>query len=238
MVAIIPMAGRGSRYTSQGYETPKPLIPVAGKPMVLWALKSLQGIHFSKHIVIALKEHEERHDISKLLRSNISGNVEFVLLDKTTEGQLCTVLEAKHLFDPEESLLVSSSDTFVESSIGNDIQHSKAGGIISVANLQGEQWSFARTDEKGNVVEVAEKRRISDHASTGLYYFKKASELIHFGEEMIRNKETTRGEYYLIPVYQRLINAGITVGISKANAMWDMGTPEAKGRFEEFIHAK
>lgn len=232
MVAIIPMAGRGSRYSSQGYSTPKPLIEVAGKPMVLWALKSLDQAVFSKYVVVALREHEEQFQVSALLKANIQTPLEFVWLNNVTEGQLCTVLEARHLLLPQEEVLVASSDTLVESDIGNDIQRTHHHGLISVADLPGEQWSFARTDAQGNVVEVAEKKKISNHASTGLYYFKKAADLIRFGLEIIDRKETTRGEYYLIPVYQKLINAGLSVGISQARAMWDMGTPQAKQQFE------
>lgn len=235
MIVIVPMAGRGSRYATQGYETPKPLIEVAGKPMVLWALESLKGISVSKYIIVALKEHEEHFGIQQLITNYISGNVEFVWLDQVTEGQLCTVLAAKNLLDPNEDLLIASSDTLVQGNLGNDITNSNWDGVISVANLPGEQWSFARTDSAGKVVEVAEKKRISDHASTGLYYFRKASMLIEHGERMINNLEKTRGEYYVIPVYQKMIQAGCSIGISNASAMWDMGTPEAKANFEKYL---
>jgi hypothetical protein len=50
---------------------------------------------------------------------------------------------------------------------------------------------------------------------------------------MIRNKEKTRGEYYVIPVYNKMIASGMKVGISIAHEMWDLGTPEAKARFEQ-----
>jgi hypothetical protein len=49
---------------------------------------------------------------------------------------------------------------------------------------------------------------------------------------MIRNGEKTRGEYYVIPVYQKLIDQGQRVDISVASAMWDMGNPEALALYE------
>ena len=72
----------------------------------------------------------------------------------------------------------------------------------------GDRWSFARTDASGRVVEVAEKRRISELASTGLYYFSHADELVATAREMFANGETTRGEYYVMPVYQKYIARG------------------------------
>lgn len=235
MVAIIPMAGRGSRYATQGYETPKPLIEVAGKPMVIRALKSLQGISVSRYVFVVLREHEEQFGVRKLISAVIPKNVEFVVLDDVTEGQLCTVLAAREFLTREEDVLIASSDTFVENDLGHTINASNHDGIISVANLPGNHWSFARTNERGEVTEVAEKRRISDHASTGLYYFRKAGDLIDFGDKMIEQQEKTRGEYYVIPVYQKMIEAGYSVGISQASAMWDMGTPEAKSDFEKYL---
>lgn len=233
MIVVMPMAGRGSRYTTQGYEIPKPLINVAGQPMILWALKSLEGLAISRLVVVVLREHEERWDVKKLIGNKISTPVDFVLLDSVTEGQLCTVLAAKEYLEAGKDVLIAASDTLVQSKIQEDIGDTRYDGIISVANLPGEQWSFARTDDKGKVVEVAEKKRISEHASTGLYYFRRAGELITCGEDMIKKQEKTRGEYYVIPVYQKMIEQGAFIGISRATAMWDMGTPEAKEKFEK-----
>jgi dTDP-glucose pyrophosphorylase len=237
MIAVIPMAGRGSRYSNRGYEMPKPLIDVAGKPMVTRALKSLQGMTISRFVFVVLREHEERYGIRKLISQTTPENVEFVLLEDITEGQLCTVLAAREFLNKEEDVLIASSDTFVENALGHTIKTSQFDGIISVANLPGDHWSFAKTNERGEVIEVAEKKRISDHASTGLYYFRKAGDLIDFGDQMIEREEKTRGEYYVIPVYQKMIEAGYSIGISQALAMWDMGTPEAKAGFEKYLNS-
>ena len=132
-----------------------------------------------------------------------------------------------------------ASDTLVISPLlAGDIDQSLSkgwGGLISVADLPSDRWSFARTDQEGKVIEVAEKVRISDHASTGLYYFSQGKELVAKGQEMIQRREKTRGEYYVIPVYQKFIDTGKNIGISQATAVWDMGTPEAKSEFEKNI---
>lgn len=235
MVAIIPMAGRGSRYATQGYDIPKPLISVANKPMILWALKSLEGLAISKYIFVALEEHEREFHLTELLTKQIKGKLHFVFLKDVTEGQLCTALAAKKLLNDREAVLIASSDTLVVGDLAQDISLNSWDGIISVSNLPGQQWSFARINGEGQVVEVAEKRRISDHASTGLYYFKHAEYLIEYGEKMIQNNERTRGEFYVIPVYQKMIEASMRIGISRVREMWDMGTPEAKSQFEKYL---
>lgn len=236
MLLIIPMAGRGSRYANVGYTTPKPLIEINGKPMLYHAFQSVKDVPYTKVIFIALKEHEETYGVKKIIKEQIVSDFELVLLDDVTEGQLCTVLEAAHFFQPNQSLLIAASDSFIESNIADDIATTNADGLISVINLPGEQWSFAKTDEQGHVIEVAEKTRISDHASTGIYYFKDALQFKYQAEALIKNKETTKGEYYIMPLYNKLIAEGANIKLSYAASMWDMGTPEAKQKFEQYIN--
>lgn len=234
MKVVVPMAGRGSRFADRGVKTPKPLIPVLGRPMVAWALQSLVGIPYTQIIFVALAEHETSHGVTTLLRNLVGRQVDVILLDAVTEGQLCTVMAARESIDTDEDLLIASSDTYVVSNLAQDIAERQpdSRGIISVTDMPGDHWSFARTGETGRVVEVAEKVRISDHASTGLYYFSNGKEFVAIAEEMIRNGEKTRGEYYVISVYQKYIQRGWRVDVSRASEMWDMGTPEALERFE------
>ena len=49
-------------------------------------------------------------------------------------------------------------------------------------------------------------------------------------------KETTKGEYYIIPLYNKLIAKGVQIKVSLATAMWDMGTPDAKLKFENHLN--
>ena len=237
MKVVIPMAGRGSRFSSEGYATPKPLIEVLGKPMIAWALESYRDIAYSEMIFVALREHEEAFQLSTLLPELAGHPVTLILLDDVTEGQLCTVLAAKSSIDCAEDVLVGNADSLIYSEIGDEIinRRPECRGIISVINLPGERWSFAKTDESGRVVQVAEKMRISDHCSTGLYYFSSGHELVTIGEAMVREQEKTHGEYYVIPVYQKLIDKGLRVDISLAHEMWDMGTPQSLANFQKHV---
>jgi len=229
MKIVVPMAGRGLRFAGQGLNTPKPLIPILGRPMIAWALDSLMALQYSSLIFVVLQEHETAFHVSDLLSKNSGSSAQVVLIPEITEGQLCTVLAAREMIHTDEDILIASADTLVRSSLQDDIARRPPDcrGIISVASLPGDRWSFARADEHGNVVEVAEKVRISDHASTGLYYFSNGREFVQVSEQMIANGEKTRGEYYVIPVYQKYIQRGWRVQLSLASEMWDMGTPEA-----------
>lgn len=229
----MPMAGRGSRFNGSGYDRPKPLIEVHGKPMFVNALESIKKLAFSKLIIITLEEHRAYFGVDQYIHDLVPYQSQIIGLDGVTDGQLSTVLAAKPFIDTQEDVLVVSSDTIIASDLHLDILRKPQGcrGLISVANMPGAHWSFAKTDDQGRVVEVAEKVRISDHASTGMYYFSHGSDLVSLGEQMIQNNERTKGEFYVIPVYQKLIDQGLHVGITQAHAMWDMGTPDALGEY-------
>ena len=201
MILVIPMAGRGSRFSNVGYTIPKPLIEVAGKPMLFHAFQSVKDVAYRKLIFIALKEHQDEYNVSDVIKKNINSTFELILLDEVTEGQLCTVLTAADFFKQDEGLLIAASDSYIKSNIGKEIENSKADGLISVRDLPGEQWSFAKADESGKVIEVAEKVRISNFASTGLYYFRDSKTFEQEANNIVTNKLTTKGEYYVMPLY-------------------------------------
>ncbi len=229
MIAVLPMAGRGSRFSGSGYSQPKPLIPVDGTPMFAVALGSIAKLPVRKLIVITLEEHDEHYDACQLIKKHSPYPTEIIRLKDVTEGQLCTVVAAKEHIRLNEDILIVSSDTIIISNLHEDILNKRPDckGLISVANMPGERWSFAKTDSTGRVIEVAEKVRISDHASTGLYYFSNGIEFCDLADEILSKKEKTKGEYYVIPVYQKYINRGDFVGVSVATHMWDLGTPES-----------
>jgi dTDP-glucose pyrophosphorylase len=240
MIVLVPMAGRGSRYSRSGYSTPKPFIDVCGVPMFIRALQSIAGVAYTQLVFVTLREHNTKYNIQETLNSYGYSAAQLVSIDEVTEGQLCTVMAARRFFENGEEVLIIASDSYIASGIQQDLaaKPNDCTGIISVINLSGEQWSFARTDGNGNVVEVAEKNRISDHASTGIYYFADGRELCAIADAIIADDERTRGEFYVIPVYQKLINQGKKVTISFATEMWDMGTPESKKLFEDFLISK
>jgi UDP-N-acetylglucosamine diphosphorylase / glucose-1-phosphate thymidylyltransferase / UDP-N-acetylgalactosamine diphosphorylase / glucosamine-1-phosphate N-acetyltransferase / galactosamine-1-phosphate N-acetyltransferase len=233
MKIVIGMAGLGSRLADLS-PLPKPLIPIAGRPMIAWALDSLADLEFSEIIFVALAEHQLKFGVTERLRELAGNKARTILLDGPTEGQLCTILSAKERIDSDESLLVASADTYVRSELGRHLSDldSDCRGVISVAEMGGDQWSFARLDDNGRVLEVTEKVRISDQVSTGLYYFSSGREFVEIGSQMVSSGMKSKGEYYVMPVYSEYLKRGWRVDASRASMMMDMGSPKALAEFE------
>ncbi|MFE4570374.1 glycosyltransferase family 2 protein [Paenibacillus chitinolyticus] len=229
---VIPMAGRGQRFRDAGISVPKMLIPVAGKPMLQWALESLTP-HFPGNTIlfVCLEEHLEQGELETVIRS-CCGNAVIRSLPEVTGGQAETVLSAEACLDPERPLLIYNCDTYTESSIGRTIRTrgNEADGIISVFASASPAYSYVRTDEGDRVAEVREKQVISNLATTGLYYFRQAGLFLESAEEAVRFG-TAEGETYVAPLYNRLIARGFTVVADQADRCFPLGTPEEAAYF-------
>jgi NDP-sugar pyrophosphorylase family protein len=82
---VIPMAGRGSRFSAMGYAKPKPLIPVLGQPMIRLVIENLRPVQPHRFVFIAQREHEESFGLKDLLERWAPGS-ELICLDGVTEG--------------------------------------------------------------------------------------------------------------------------------------------------------
>lgn len=231
----MPMAGRGSRFADVGVKLPKPLIDVRGRPMYAWAMDSLPLALATRVIFICLAEHLEDVALEQDIRTRYAHlNPVIIALDHVTEGQACTVLEARGLIDNAQPLIIYNADTYCITALESTLpqMRSTVRGVISVFRAEGDKWSFARTDADGRVVETAEKRRISEWATTGLYHFTEGREFVAHADAMIAANERQNGEFYVAPVYNRLIAAGDDVRIDVAREVWVLGTPEDLAVFE------
>lgn len=232
---VMPMAGRGSRFANIGISTPKPMIDVRGRPMYAWAMDSLPLSLAERVTFICLREHLSGSGLEADIRKRYARlNPVIIPLDHVTEGQACTVLVAKDQINRDQPVLIYNADTYCQTSMQQTLPTLDASvrGILGVFRAPGDKWSFARTDATGRVVETAEKKRISDLASTGLYHFTSGREFVEYAEAMIAANERVNNEFYVAPVYNRMIADGLDIRVDIAHEVWVLGTPEDLAHFE------
>jgi capsule biosynthesis phosphatase len=102
----------------------------------------------------------------------------------------------------------------------------KIDGIIPCASVEGGAWSFCEVDNQDRVVRVREKERISPWGSVGLYFFRLAGEFFSKAKAFLAADETTKGEYYVAPLYGKYILEGKRIVIDRVSLFKPMGTPE------------
>lgn len=224
---VIPMAGEGSRFAREGYLKPKPLIDVAGKPMIK---RVVENINIDgQYTFIVRKKHKEKYNLDLLLNNIVDKECNLIEVDHLTEGAACTVLLAKDIINNENPLFIANSDQFVEWNSNEfmyKMQESNLdGGIVFFRDIN-PKWSFAKINDVGLVVQVAEKNPISNFATVGFYFWKKGSDFVQCAEEMISKNIRVNNEFYICPVYNEAIAKGMKIGVFEADRMWGLGTPE------------
>lgn len=232
---VVPAAGQGKRFSEFGYQHPKPLIDVHGRPMIRVVLDNLTSV--GRPIVIMQQKHIDQYCADDIIK-NFSPSAEILAVDGLTEGAVCTVLRAKMLIDNECELLLANSDQIVETDIAEFVERMRELGAdagMLTFKSDGPQWSYARCDNDGRVVEVAEKVVISDHATVGINYFRHGSEFVKYAEQMMAKNIRHNGEFFVAPVFNEFIGAGKKVCIHEIDGakMHGLGTPEDLSRYLE-----
>jgi NDP-sugar pyrophosphorylase family protein len=232
---VIPMGGEGKRFAECGYTFPKPLVEIAGRSMVEIVVQNLVPKEAHRFIFICNRDHLDKYALGEVLHL-ISPGCRIVSIRGQTAGALCSVLLAMEYLDSDDELLIANADQFVEISIDDFLMHARkpdTDGCIMTFPATHPKWSYAKTDDRGEVLMVAEKRPISQHATTGIYYFRRSSDFVDGAEQMILKNTMTAGEYYVCPVYNELILKGkkITVFPITREQMHSLGTPEDVASF-------
>jgi NDP-sugar pyrophosphorylase family protein len=232
---VMPMAGHGRRFVEAGYSAPKPLIDVLGRPMYSWAVDGLPLAHAKRLIFVCLRMHLESLDLERDIQTRYARyNPIIVSLDKVTQGQACTVLETEKWIDNPDPLLIFNADTHCRTTLDKSLAAwpPDVAGALDVFRAEGDKWSFVSLDGPDRVIETAEKRRISAWASTGLYYFRHGRDFVRHSKAMIADNDRVNNEFYIAPLYNRMIAEGLDIRANVVSDVWAMGTPEDLSSFK------
>lgn len=233
MNIVITMAGAGSRFSKAGYELPKPLIHVRGMPMYRYSTQSLP-LELADRLIFVIHSDKWGKQVEEDIRTHFSEyHYEIVRLKEITRGQAETLLMASPVLNHARPTLVHNADSAIGLHKDGLVDRLRnADGMLVTFEAEDPRYSYAKTDESGNVVEVREKKVISTHASTGTYYFKSTVQMMRLLQNSIDNNEMERGEFYIAPLYNKMISAGMNIRIEQSERYDCYGTPEELKAFE------
>jgi NDP-sugar pyrophosphorylase family protein len=235
------------------YRKPKPFISVKGIPMVRWATGALPFIEHPGQtatslrvtpkdlIFIVLKPHNDEHDLETGLKDIYGPDITVLIQPERWNGAQKTAGMAKPYIDPEEDIVITDSDHYFDGtplekmileSRGTDVA-----GIIPVFVPPHDgipRWSYSLTEEGGTrIMKVGEKDRTlmeaGAYANIGAYYFSKAKYFFEASEKAIAEDrkfgEPGKEEFYIAPLYQDLLDAGMHLEAAILPEVWGLGTP-------------
>ncbi len=233
---VIPMAGQGKRFADAGYVKPKPLIEVLGKPMIQWVVENFRSQRYPMRFTFICNSQQLEAFGLKAFLNQIAPGCCVVSVPSVTHGSVCTLMTAKGEVNPTSPLIIANSDQWVDADIDAFIDRAlakKLDGQILTFQATDPKWSYAKVDCNDRLVEVAEKKTISEHATVGIYYFRLASDFFDGAEEMIRQDVRVNGEFYTCPVYNQLLlqKKHVSIFEIESTKMHGLGTPEDLDQF-------
>lgn len=222
---IMPMAGAGSRFLKGGYECPKPLVELHGKPFFYWAAKSIRDPALIDSVrFVVLREHIERFGIDKSIRACFP-TAELVVLDRVLPGAVLSCMAGVETLPEGEGLLFNDCDHLFCSSALEDFLRGggRADGALLSFEATAPLYSFLAYGEDGFVARTREKEAISTHAICGAYYFRDKRCFLRAAERYL--ERCSYSEYFMSGVYNELIAAGGKVLGIPTDLHISFGTP-------------
>jgi glucose-1-phosphate thymidylyltransferase len=222
MKVVIPMAGYGTRMRPHTYSRPKPLISVAGYPMLRHLLDTLEGIAIDEYIFIVGYLGDQ---IEAWINENYDFKATFVVQDELI-GQAHAIYLAREYLDGP--CIILFSDTLFEAEV-DAINQTEADGLVFVQEVEDpRRFGVVRLDDEGRVVQFVEKPDSMElrDAVIGLYYIRDSKALIRAIETQMERNEMTKGEFYLADAFQIMIDEGADFRVKEVDVWLDTGKPE------------
>jgi NDP-sugar pyrophosphorylase family protein len=235
---ILPMAGKGSRFSEEGYNQPKPLLDINGLPMIVQAVNCLP--ESDNNIFICLQEHINEYNIDITLKNSYK-NTEVISINEVTQGQACTceIGMAKTKIDLENPILISACDNgvYYDSEEYLRLLNDESIDIIvwtfrnnQTSKVNPDAYAWLDVDENDLIKHVSCKKFIYDdplktHAIIGTMFFRKGR---YFIEGLLKNYDEnirTNGEFYVDDVLNQNIKSGLKVKVFEVKNYICWGTP-------------
>jgi len=244
---VIPMAGLGSRFKSEGYELTKPLIPISGKPMVIQAVNDLPKT--SNYIFAVRKDMKGFNQISNTILNTYRSSY-IVEINKLTDGQACTTeIAINKLLNVKstnkEPITISACDNGVlfdsnkyASLIDDENVDIAVWGVRGHSNAirNPEMYGWIESDADNIIKKISVKKPLKspdkDPIIIGTFTFKKIEDFFSSLEKLYSREGKINGEYYLDSVINDAIEQGLKCKLFEVDYYISWGTPNELKTFE------
>jgi len=241
MKIIVPMAGRGSRLRPHTLTVPKPLIPVAGKPIVHRLVEDIAGVLNQDIEEVAFVIHES---FGKKVEEELIGIAKKLGAKGTIYYQNEALGTGHAIMCAKDSLsgpaVIAYADTLIRADFDLD---QTADSVIWVKQVdEPEAFGVINLNENNEIIELVEKPKefVSDLAVIGIYYFKDISVLKDELQLVIDNNIIHGGEYQINDGIKQMMAKGMKFVPGTVDEWMDCGnknvTVDTNSRMLGFLH--
>ncbi|MBK9335280.1 MAG: NTP transferase domain-containing protein [Lewinellaceae bacterium] len=224
MKVVIPVAGAGTRLRPHTYTQPKPLMPVAGKPIICFIVDKLAEAGLTDFVFVIGYLGDKVRDFIEHQYPHLK--TEFVY-QENREGSGHAVWTAHEAIEDEDEVFIAFGDTIFDADLQQmlDCPHSCI-GVKTVADPR--EFGVAEFNEQGVVTRMVEKPRIpkSNMAIVGLYKVKEVNTLLRAVEHLMYTNQRTVGEIQLTDALQFMLQQGVPFRAIPVNNWFDCGRKE------------
>jgi glucose-1-phosphate thymidylyltransferase len=222
MKLVIPMAGFGKRLRPHTWSQPKPLVNVAGEPMLKHILAPLEGMDIDEYICIVGYLGGQ---IEAYMRETYDVPLRFVVQEELL-GQAHAIHLCKDYLDGPTIILFA--DTIFEADLAG-LEEQDADGVIYVKEVEDpRRFGVVTLNQDELVTGFVEKPDTMDNrlALIGLYYIRDSAHMIQAIERLMEQQIMTKGEFFIADAYQLMIEDGARFRTRPVGAWLDAGKPE------------
>ncbi len=240
MKIIVPMAGRGSRLRPHTLTVPKPLIPIAGKPIVQRLVEDIAGVVNEKidevAFIIGKDFGEEVEKDLNAIADNLGAKASIYIQDKPLGTGHAIMCAQESLSGPA---VIAYADTLFKADFSLD---TTSDGVIWVKQVENpEAYGVVKLNDKNQITDLVEKpkEKVSDLAVIGIYYFKDVAVLKEQLQEVLDENIIRGGEYQINDGIEKMKEKGYIFTPGKVEEWMDCGnknvTVETNGRVLNFL---
>jgi glucose-1-phosphate thymidylyltransferase len=221
MKVIIPVAGAGTRLRPHTYTQPKPLMPVAGKPIIRFIVDKLAEAGMTDFVFVIGYLGDKIRDFIEETYPNLQ--TEFVYQEHR-EGSAHAVWTAREAIEDEDEIFIAFGDTIFDVDLQQMLDcPNSCLGVKKVTDPR--EFGVAEFGDDGIVTRMVEKPRIpkSNMAIVGLYKIKEVPTLLRAIEHLMRQDLRTVGEYQLTDALQWMVEQGVRFRTLPVSNWFDCG---------------
>ncbi len=225
MKAVLPLAGKGTRLRPHTHHTPKPLLKVAGKPVLAYILDDLLELGVQEMVFIV---GHLRETMEAWIRSEYPDIEGHYVLQEVQDGTAGAIALAEPWVD--EEVLIAFPDAVLEVDYGLvQSLSSSYGGVIWAKEVEDYQrYGVIVTNADGTMAKIVEKPKepVSKLANIGLYYISDHELLFEGVRHTLAAGAGPGGEFYLTDAFQYMVDHGSRIMTAPVEGWWDAGKPE------------
>jgi|TARA_B110000444_G_C18804178_1_gene579040 dTDP-glucose pyrophosphorylase len=253
MIILIPMGGKGSRFTEQGYRVNKSMLPVTSRfdgtltPMALSALTDIPWAHKKNSKILCVNDaSHQKNGLEHMISSKFKNTI--FIHDHVKLDQAYGCYLAREFLVNDDELFIGTCDNgfnidlkgFTKLTKTNDaimLSHTNDNNISH--NPSAHSWAKLQNNshklQKLSFKKTVSNNPMNDHATTGMFWFKSSKVFLAYLEIMIKKNDTYDGKFYVDKILNYYIEDDLSV--SKFDVEYfGWGTPYDYETYEKTVN--